>query len=243
MNRFTAIVCACASLCAGGGAEASEQPGMDKVMSAIRANDAATLRQLLEAKPDLVAQRDSTGVSALSLAMYLERPALAEIVLAKRGTPDFFEACLVGDERTVRSHLARGQDVDAYAPDGYTPLGLAVFFRQPAIARLLIDAGANVNARARNLQQVGPVHAAVARADLDTLTLLLERGADPNLPQAKLVRPIHDAAAGGKTSVVALLLMFGADASTRTEEGQSAAELARSKGHTALAARLEVLAK
>jgi ankyrin repeat protein len=40
---------------------------------------------------------------------------------------------------------------------------LAVFFRQPQTARLLLDAGANPSNRARNALGVGPVHAAVAR--------------------------------------------------------------------------------
>jgi uncharacterized protein len=54
----------------------------------------------------------------------------------------------------------------------------------------LIDAGADLNAKANNALQVAPIHAAIARSDIATLGLLLERGADPNLTQQKLVRPL-----------------------------------------------------
>jgi ankyrin repeat protein len=240
MRNVSALLLASAGMLTAGlsGADGLPPPTLDTVLAAIRANDSAALKRALDAKPELASQRDANGVSALSLAAYMERQSLVEIVRGQRATPDFFEACIVGNERVVRNYLARGQDVNAYAPDGFTPLGLAVFFRNVAIARLLVDAGADVNARARNLHQVGAIHAAVARADLDTLELLLARGANPDQPQAKLVRPIHDAAASGKTAVVALLLMFGADPAARTEEGQTAADLARAKGYTALADRL-----
>jgi ankyrin repeat protein len=212
------------------------------INAAIRARDAKRAVALLDRAPEVIAARDADGRTPLTLAAYMEQSELVALLRDRRGAPDFFEACIVGDEGVVRAALARGQNVDERAPDGYTPLGLAVFFRNPAIARLLIDAGADLDAKASNLQAVAPIHAAVARGDLATLTLLLERGADPNLTQEKHVRPLHDAAITGNSAAAALLLMYGADPAARTEEGQSAADLAHGKGHSALAQRLQVLA-
>ena len=211
---------------------------LDELFQAIRARDIARVEALTAADPSLVGRRNPQGISPLSWAAYLEQPALVELLKGKRGTPDFYEACIVGDEPVVRASLARGQDMNTPAPDGFTALGLAVFFRQPAVARLLIDAGADLNQRAANLQQVAPIHAAVARNDIPTLELLLTRGADPDLPQAKRVRPIHDAAASGNVAAVAMLLLFGASPEAETEEGQRPADLARAKGHPVLAERL-----
>ena len=74
------------------------------------------------------------------------------------------------DVAGVKRFLARGTDVDLRSPDGFTPLGLSVFFRQPDVARLLVEAGADVDAKASNTLQVAPIHAAVARSDFSPAT-------------------------------------------------------------------------
>ena len=192
--------------------------------------------------------RNAQGVSPLSWAAYLQQPDVVELVRSRRGTPDFHEACIVGDAEVVRAGLAHGQDVDQPAADGFTPLGLAVFFGQPGIAQLLINAGADLNRRASNPQQVAPIHAAVARNDLATLELLLARGADPDLPQAQQIRPLHEAAGAGRMAAAALLLLFGADPAAEADPGPETggrrrpAELARARGHAAIAERLEAAA-
>ncbi len=162
-------------------------------------------------------------------------------LLAAKTSLTFFGACIVGDVAAVRRALARGQDVDQLSPDGFTPLGLAIFFRRTEVARLLIDAGADVRLRSRNALQVAPIHSAVARGDVAMLQTSLLRGADPNQTQQRLMRPIHEAAAAGAMPIVAMLLMFGVDPAARSEDGRSAADFAAASGHAELARRLESL--
>jgi uncharacterized protein len=204
---------------------------IDQLFEAIRGHDVAKVDALVAQNPSVLSERNAQGISPLSWAAYLGQQPIVEALRVKRGTPDFHEACIVGDEGAVQAALAGGQDVNAFAPDGFTPVALAAFFRHPAIAKLLIDAGADVNLRAKNAQHVGPIHAAVARNDVQTLELLLLRGADPNLPQEKLFRPLHEAASNGSIASVALLLMYGADPNAVSEDGQRPADLARKKGH------------
>jgi ankyrin repeat protein len=215
---------------------------LDDVMAAIRADDEAALTRLLDADPGLAGGRDAAGLSPVSLAAYMGRERMVETLRARRGTPDFFEACILGDGGAVRDALVAGQDVDAFAPDGFTALGLAVFFRHPGLAAALIEAGADVNLQARNAQGVGPIHAATARADIATLELLLAKGADPNAPQQQGVTPVHGAASVGSAAAVGLLLLYGADPAARTADGKIAAEIARERGHPGLAERLAALA-
>ncbi len=215
---------------------------LQQLFDAIRRDDAVTVENLISASPALLTQRDDSGMSALTFAAYVENKALIERLRIARGTPDFFEAVIIGELPVIRDALAAGQDVEARAPDGFTALGLAVFFRQPEAARLLLDANADVNAQATNASQVGPIHAAAARQDIATLELLLYRGANPNAPQQQQVRPIHVTAQSGNTAMTALLLMFGADVSLASEDGKRAADYARAKNHLELARRLDALA-
>lgn len=211
---------------------------LEALFAAIRDRDQGKIEVLLAADSSLLSRRNAMGISPLSWAAYLEQTSILELLRSLRGTPDFHEACIVGDESTVREALRGGQDVNAPAPDGFTPLGLAVFFRQPEVMRLLLDSGADVNARANNAQQVGPVHAAVARGDLASLEVLLNRGADPDAPQAKGIRALHVAAANGNAAAVDLLLRFGARPQLASDDGSKPEALARRSGHAALADRL-----
>lgn len=51
---------------------------------------------------------------------------------------------------------------NAFAPDRFPVLGLAIFFRQPAVARYLTEQVADVKLRAANAARVAPIHAAYA---------------------------------------------------------------------------------
>lgn len=216
-----------------------QAPRAPSIFDLIQAGDLKALQDRLQQSPTAARETSSSGASPLMYAAYFERSDMVEALRRSVTDLSFFEACIVGDMPALRAALARGQDVDQRSADGFTPLGLAVFFRRPEAARLLIEAGADINARAANAQQVGPIHAAVGRSDAATLQLLLLRGADPNLPQMKLVRPLHDAAASGNLATVAMLLVFGADSDARTEDGQTPADLARGRGHVEIARRLE----
>jgi len=221
-----------------GGAHATEP----SLFASIRSNDVQALTTLIQEDPASTSERSDQGVSPLLFAAYNERPEMVSILLKHTRDLSFFEACVVGDLPAVRRYIARGTDIDQHAPDGFTPLGLAIFFRQPAVARLLIDAGADVDAKASNTLQVAPIHAAVARSDFATLQLLLEAGADPNLTQQRLMRPIHEASAAGSLPIVAMLLFYGADAMARNEEGKLASDFAYQAGHESLGDRLAMLA-
>jgi uncharacterized protein len=202
------------------GQTSAAEPGGD-IFSAIGANDMARLEEIVAQDPSALDRRSDTGLSPLMFAAYRERPEMVAVLHDKARHLDFHEACVSGDQQAVKRFLARGQDVERRSPDGFTPLGLSVFFRQPAVARLLIEAGADVNAKASNSLQVAPIHAAIARSDLQTLQLLLENGANPDLTQQRLMRPMHEAAAAGNLPAVAMLLIFGAEPDARNEEGKT----------------------
>ena len=211
---------------------------LQALLDAIAQRDMAAALSLADAHPALLARRSATGMSPLSLAAYMEQAELVATLRARRGEPDVFEALIVGDADAVERALARGQDVNQLAPDGFPMLGLAVFFHHHALARRLLDAGADVDARADNPQRVAALHAAVARGDAAMVELLLARGATVDLPQQQGITPLHGAAGAGRADIVELLKRAGADPRLKDEAGRNAAEHARQHGHAALAEAL-----
>lgn len=170
--------------------------------------------------------------SAILLSLYYGRNDLARMLVDRGATLTFPEACAVGDMQRVR-HLLQGDAslVNAFSDDGFPALGLAIFFRQPAVARELIERGADVNAAASNAQMVAPIHAAASVADRDIVRLLLERGANPDARQEKGFVALHTAALHGDVEMAQMLLDHGADPKTAADDGTTAEEFARQKGH------------
>jgi uncharacterized protein len=150
-----------------------------------------------------------------------------------------FEAAAVGRLPRLRELLAREPALaNAWAADGFFPLGLACFFRQPEAARLLLEAGADPRAAARNPMRVTALHAVAAARLTEVARLLLDRGAEIDARQQAGYTALHAAAQHGDTELVELLLARGADPALRSDDGLDAAGHARAKGHPALAERL-----
>jgi ankyrin repeat protein len=154
-------------------------------------------------------------MSELLQAVYRGDQQKVDELLAEHPELDIFEAAAVGDTERVRDLLdADPQAADAWAADGFQPLGLAVFFGHPETARLLLDAGAEVNSPSRNDFKVMPLHSACAVRDADKryelAKLLLEHGADPNARQKDEFTPLMEADQVGDARLRELLVQHGA---------------------------------
>ena len=179
-------------------------------------------------------------MSELLAAVYRGDESRVKEILAADPPLDVFEAAAVG--RTERLEELLDTDpglVSAWTEDGFTPLHLAAFFRQPEAARLLVERGALVDVVARNDElQVTPLQSAAAARQEETATLLLDRGADPNAQQRGGFTALHSAAQQGDEPLARLLLARGADSSLASDDGRTAADFAREGGHSELAALL-----
>jgi len=197
-----------------------------ELIEAVQKGDSKAVAALLDEDRSLLTAK-SGSVSAILLALYHGHPEIAQEFTKRGAKLTLPEACAVGDAKVVTEKLDRDPSlVNAYSDDGYPILGLAIFFRQPVIARQLIERGADVNAAAKNPQRVAPVHSAVSVTDFETMRLLLERGANPNAQQESGFTALHGAAAHGDIAMTKLLLEFGADPKVRTDDGKDAAAVA-----------------
>ena len=211
---------------------------MSDLTDAIQAGDAAAATALLDADPSLLESAEN-GVRPLMFALYCGKPELARLFMNRGAPVSFGEACALGGLAQVRELLAAQPALlEERTPDGFTPLTLSIFFRQPAIAAFLIAQGADVDAAARNAQQVAPVHSAAAVCDRESMELLLAHGANVHARQQADYTALHGAASRGDVEMAKLLLRHGADRNAQAADGLTPAETAKKYGHPEFAAWL-----
>jgi predicted enzyme related to lactoylglutathione lyase len=152
------------------------------VFEAAATGQLARVKALVTAKPRLVHSRSHDGFSPLHLAAFFGHAGAVSYLLKHKPN--------VNDR--------------AQAQGGVTPLGSAAAANQNGICALLIEHGADVNAR----QEGGfaPLHAAAQNGNLTLVKLLLAAGADKSArtSEGKLARDF--ALAGGHAEAAALLV-------------------------------------
>jgi ankyrin repeat protein len=111
------------------------------------------------------------------------------------------------------------------------------------VVRVLLEHGADATPPSGNPQKFTALHSAVADdaggRDIGIVRALLEAGAPVNAKSGSGGTPLHTAAFLGDAEVVELLLARGADPRIANDEGKTPIDLARERGHAALAERME----
>lgn len=212
------------------------------LVKAARAGDAERVKALLHADPRLLVARDPMGNTALIAAVNSGHQALADLLFDAGVEPGLHESAAIGDVVRVTTALQQHPDqVDAYSPEGFTPLALAAHFGHTDVMQLLIDRGADLNRVATHRLAVTPLHAALFGHQVAAALLLIERGADVTTARggAGLKRAgwtaLHYAAGLGFGTLVLPLLERNADLSRRDEEGKTPLELAVDANHLDIA--------
>lgn len=202
----------------------------------LQARDEAEISAFIKANPAVLHQKGDNGVSGLMLIAYHRLPTVMAEVPNLTNDFAFHEAITYGLLPEVKTALAADSALlDQYSSDGFTPLCIAAFFSQEAVAQFLLDAGANPNLAANNPAQVAPIHAAVAANHMGLVELLIQHKADVNAKQTQGVTALHSAAHRGNLPMVKILLAAGADKTAKMDSGETALDYAKKDGHEAVA--------
>jgi ankyrin repeat protein len=150
--------------------------------------------------------------------------AESAIAAASKAMPGIVRAAKAKDRRVVLVMLDRGYAADVRGPDEETALMYAAQDGDVEMARGLIEAGANVNAK-RKLG-VGVLTFAASNNRKEVAELLLDRGAEIEGRDEQGLTPLHAAARAGGVEAAALLLDRKADVNARNKAGATPLHLA-----------------
>ena len=117
----------------------------------------------------------------------------------------------------IKMALDAGADIDTKAEEYGAPLVFAASNGYTKTAKLLIDNGANVNAK-RYYFDLPPLMCATANGHAKTAKLLIDNGANVNAKDNHDYTPLIWAAIGGNTKTAKLLIDNGANVNAKDDE-------------------------
>lgn len=215
-------------------------PQGEPVAAAIRAHDLATLRDLLDASPERLHAGDARGNQPIHWAVMTRQLDFVDDLLNRgadlnarrpdgarpihlthgdyhfRGWRDVPEDWPTKPGEVYDHLVRRGATVD---------LGMACATGNAARVRELLDQDPSLVNRVSDYNGYytgcgAPIKNAAAGGHLEIVRLLLERGADPNLPEEGIApdgHALHSAVVRGHIEIVRLLLAHGAHPNVEIE--------------------------
>jgi len=141
-----------------------------------------------------------------------------------------FEAAKKGEIAAIKAILQKNPGLIAARGEiGRSPLHEALAAGQGEAARLLIEAGADVNGS--DAEGIGPLGYAVLMGDAVVAEMLIARGANVNVQDTALgAAPLHLAALRGHANIILLLADKGALLNVRAKDGRTPLALAVERG-------------
>jgi len=226
----------------------------EAILAASRGGDYDRVLALLETDAALATAANMLGSQPIHAAHFGGHERIVELLLARGVDLDFFLVSELGMLDRVRSALESDPALSrAFSTAGSTALHRSCYWGQTAVARLLLERGADPNAVTRDgFLQIAPLGCAVATPDvpnpsdredvvLELVTLLIANGADVNARRRDGLTALHDAAYRCHLRVIETLLAHGADRAIRgyygagPHAGHTAADVAAAEGHAAAA--------
>ena len=171
----------------------------------------------------LFEQQSVTGLSQVSELSAIEQNTLLMKMIRQH------------DVSSVRQLMKQGFSAN-FQQAGATPLNIVAEQGDLELARLLVQAGADLELRDQNGHT--PLKRAATHGHLSVAKYLLDEGADVNAEDKRGNVPLNSAASHGNSALVSLLLEQGAEVNRSNKSGYSALMHAASHGHEAVVQQL-----
>ena len=145
-------------------------------------------------------------------------------------TMNIFLAAQTGNLEQVEKLLK--EEVDGDSPDNFYKIVLryATYSNYPALVKLLLDKGANVDTKFDGGWTV--LMAAVNNRQIEVVRVFLAAGANPNIQASYGGTALMNAAQGGNEEIARMLLAAGADVNAKNLGGWSALMSAAVEGRS-----------
>ena len=215
----------------------------EDLTKAIRSGDPTLVEKLLDEDASLLNVREK-GRSAVIVALFATKKGegfkdpkaniVLQRILARRPKLDLHETAAVGTANDLGKML-RPELVRKPNDFGWSPLHMAAFAGNVETAKLLLDRGADLHARAATKFRNHPLQIALLTGQYEMAKLLLDRGADILSRQAEGFTPMHEAALLGRRDLAELLIDRGAEINSRSDDGRTPLSEAMRGGHQELA--------
>ncbi|MFZ4779476.1 MAG: ankyrin repeat domain-containing protein [Terrimicrobiaceae bacterium] len=206
---------------------AKKQPAQPSIFDLINSKDLNEIKLLLAAQPKLIESTDSTGNTPLSYACKIDSAEYASFFLDngalvnvrnKAGMGPLHFACFNKNKPLVKKLLDKSANREADDSEGRTPLNCVLLsvIEKPCkeesmieIIQTLIDAGADVNSRAKNGWTA--MHRAASEGWIKVTEFLLSKKARLDSRTEKGETPLFVACMMGKLAMLHFLLKKGSD--------------------------------
>ena len=210
------------------------------------------VERLITKNPEEVHKESGWIIAPLFAALYkrhfrvadlLHRHGAAVYVQGHSGGTPLHAASALGQVDIMRWLLNHGANANDRDGHYWTPLHRAAIRMRLEAVQVLLDHNPDINSRtdegdtvlsmAIDDDSVSSVPGKEFKVDIDIVRLLLEHGADPNIPDSALFHstPLHRASSGGWLEVARLLLTYGAKIDEKDREGRTPFHVASSIGH------------
>jgi len=141
-----------------------------------------------------------------------------------------FQAVRTGNEKQLKKHLNRSNNINVQDAEGSTLLNVAVQLSHKSVCKCLVMHGANPNIPDAN--GVTPLFKAASQNEEEIIQLFVNSGADINCnrnPEGRT--PLIEATFNGNEKITELLITNGADVNIADKHGRTPLHWAAQKGH------------